>query len=313
MSPDPISVCIATYRRPARLLQLLADLQRQSLPPAQVVIVDNDPVGSARDAVREFARTGTLSLRYDVEPHRGIALARNRTVALADGDWLAFVDDDERAPSDWLQLAMAAASRYHADGILGPVVPEVPRSVPPWLLRGRFYDFARFDSGTIVPPNRLRLGNALLRAALVHQEPGPFDPRYGLATGEDGDLLLRLVARGGRLVWCDEAAVYEPIEPARLSLTWLLQRAYSRGQEFGHKRLAGRYGPMTLPRRIGFAAECSGKLLAATALSVLDLPRGRHRSGHWLVRSAANIGKLTALIGGRYEEYEKASASKIPD
>jgi succinoglycan biosynthesis protein ExoM len=310
--PPRISVCIATFRRPQRLKLVLDDLSAQSMPPAQVVVVDNDLRGSARETVDDFARDhASLAVVYAIQPLRGIALARNRTVALADGDWMAFIDDDERAPVDWLQKLMSAVDSHVADGMLAPVVPQLPEQAARWLKRGAFYDFPRLPTGTAVPPNRLRLGNAVLRGSLLRAETGPFDPDYGLKTGEDGDMLLRLVARGGRILWCDEAVVYEPIETGRLSLRWLLQRAYSRGQEFGRKTLAGRYGTATVARRLVFLAGSTLKLLVAASLSLASLPLGRHRAAHWLIRAGGNVGKLSAFLGWNYQEYERASASQL--
>lgn len=307
-----ISLCIATYKRPARLAALLGDLAAQTQPAAQVVIVDNDANGSARPVVDAFRANAPFVLDYAIQPARNIALTRNHTVALATGDWLAFIDDDERAPPGWLATLMDEAQRQSADGLLGPVLPEVPQDAPGWIRAGRFYDFPRMPTGTEVPANQLRFGNVLLRGSLLRLEPGPFDAAYGLTTGEDGDLLLRLRARGGRILWCDEAVVQEPIEPSRLSLRWLVQRAYSGGQEYARKALAGRYGAVTRTMQLRFFADAVAKMLIASLLALPAVLKGRHRAAHWLLRAAANAGKLTAFLGWNYREYQTASASHDP-
>ncbi len=298
-----ISVCIATYRRVDRLRLLLGDLAQQSRCPDEVVIVDNDATGSARAAVDEFLSQAPFVLHYAIQPQRNIALTRNRSVALATGDWLAFIDDDERAPAAWLELLVEATKRYHADGVLGPVEPMVPDSAPEWIRRGRFYDFARLPSGAVVPLNRMRFGNVILRGDRLRAEPGPFDEGYGLTTGEDADLLIRMVGHGARIVWSEEALVHEPIEPARQSLRWLLQRALSGGQEFSRKTLAGRYGKVTLVTRMPLLGRAGALALIATLLALLTWPAGRHVSAAWLVKAAANLGKISVFWGWRYHEY----------
>jgi succinoglycan biosynthesis protein ExoM len=299
-----VSVCIATFKRPERLAMLLADLRRQQRLPAQVVVVDNDALGSARAVVQCYrASSPPFVVDYDLEPERNIAGTRNRGVALARGDWIAFIDDDERAPESWLARLIGSVQDHAADGVLGPVEPEVPASAPAWIRRGHFYDFPRMRTGATVPLNRMRFGNVLLRATCLREEPGPFDTRYGLTTGEDGDLLVRLAKKGARIIWCDSAVVSEPVEPRRLSLSWLLRRAMSGGQEFGHQSLRGAYRPMGLSGRVRLFVQALLQLAISAAMALLSLPAGRHHSVAWLMKAAANGGKLTAFWGWRYRAY----------
>jgi succinoglycan biosynthesis protein ExoM len=137
----------------------------------------------------------------------------------------------------------------------------------------------------------------------VKAEPGPFDVNYGLMTGEDADMLARLVKRGARIIWCDDAEVYEPVEPARLSLRWLLQRALSGGQEFARKAVKGIYGEMNPLQRLVFFGRCFAQLALAVVLAPLSLPIGKHHAANWLIKAAANAGKLSVLSGWRYREY----------
>jgi len=299
-----VSVCIATYRRAERLAAVLDDLTRLTRLPDEVVVVDNDAAASARPVVEHRLREGApFPIRYAVQPVKNISLTRNKTVELAGGDWLAFIDDDERAPPPWLALLEAAAARDAADGVLGPVDPVVPPSAPAWIRRGRFYDFPRMATGTVIPPNRLRFGNVLVKGAWLRGAEPPFDPALGLTGGEDGDLLSRLVQRGARLVWCDEALVREPVEPSRLSLRWLLRRALSGGQDFARHSLAGRYGTMSTAKRVRFFLRALAQALAAAALTLVVWPLGRHHAARWLTTLSANVGKLSVFWGWRYREY----------
>jgi succinoglycan biosynthesis protein ExoM len=303
-SRPSIGICIATYRRAERLAVLLDDLAQQSLLPAEVIVVDNDASGSARAAVEEHrARVNAYPIRYEIQPARSIPLTRNRTVALTTAEWLAFIDDDERAPAAWLSQLTAAMLRYSADAVLGPVVPVLPDSAPKWIRRGSFYDFPRLSSGEVVPLNRMRFGNILLRGVPLRKEPGPFDPAYRLTTGEDADLLIRLAKKGAKIVWCDEAVVLEPVESARLSLRWLLQRSLSGGQEYARKTISGRYGPVGSTGRLKLIARALAQLLIAGVLAVAALPLGRHRAAAWLVKCSANLGKLSVFWGWHYQEY----------
>jgi succinoglycan biosynthesis protein ExoM len=299
-----ISVCLATFKRNERLSAVLLDLARQELLPNQIVIVDNDPAAGAKATVAQFTASGVpFQVDYDVQPVPNIAITRNRSVELASGQWLAFIDDDERAPTNWLRELMHAVKVYQADAVLAPVEPEVPADAPKWIRRGRFYDFPHQPEGAEVPLNCMRFGNLVVRGDLLRTEEHPFDPRHGLMGGEDLDTLVRLVHKGAKVVWTEKAPVYEAVEPKRLSLRYLALRALGGGQGFARYTLAGGFGNIGWPRRAIFVFQVVAQLLMASALSLLALPFGRHHAAAWVLRASANYGKLTALWGGSYHAY----------
>ncbi len=95
---DQISVCICTYKRPDLLRRLLERLDEQKtagLFDYSAVIVDNDKSESARETAELYARQLRMSISYHVEPEQNIALARNRAIENASGDYVALIDDDE--------------------------------------------------------------------------------------------------------------------------------------------------------------------------------------------------------------------------
>ncbi len=305
-SPPRISVCIPTFRRNDRLRAVLDDLAKQHRAPDQVVVVDNEPNGGSRTVIEAFRATRPpFPIDYAIQPEPNIAITRNRTVELATGDWLAFVDDDERAPPDWLDRLFEAAVLNHADGVLAPVEPQVPETAPRWIRRGKFYDFPHQPEGAEVPLNCMRFGNVLLRTEMLRAEPGPFDPACGLMAGEDVDLLVRLARKGARIVWTERAPVYEPIESKRLSLRWLLLRGLSGGQSFARYTLQGGFRPISLGGRIAFVLRSVLQMFVALGLALPAAMAGRHRGAAWLVKACANFGKITVLWGWRYRAYAR--------
>jgi glycosyltransferase involved in cell wall biosynthesis len=310
---DTVSVCVCTYRRREKLSLLLDDLLRQHRRPDQIVVVDNDRDGSARDVVEAFrarmesaARTDgaeRIDLIYAVQPEKNISLTRNATVAYATSYWLAMADDDERAAEDWIANLLRTARSTQADGVLGPSLPLIPDTAPEWIHRGGFYSWVRFPTGTPVPANAFRAGNLIVRRDAVLAMQPMFDPDFGLTGGEDGDLFMRMRLAGYRFVWCDDAVVTEIVEPGRMKLPWILRRARRGGQDFARHVMGGKLGPATPARLTVFFLRAVLQMLLGGALAVLTLPLGRHRAAYWLARAYANYGKLTALWGSRDLEY----------
>src|SRR5208283_4072079 len=93
-----ISVCTCTYKRPRLLQRLLEKLAGQETGGSftySIVVADNDAAESAKTVVSGFQRSATVPLQYCVEPRQNIALTRNKALENSDGDFVAFIDDDE--------------------------------------------------------------------------------------------------------------------------------------------------------------------------------------------------------------------------
>lgn len=224
-----VTVCVCTYKRPERLLMLLGSLAVQTFPlsKVEVVVVDNDSLASAREAVERFTRDHpALAIRYAVEPDPGISYARNRTVSMAAGDLLAFVDDDEIAAPDWLQELVSCIERHACDAVVGPVLPEYPPGTPQWVLSSRFFERPRFAQNAKLLGGDGRTGNSMVRrSSALRRSPWTFDPRLAKTGGEDCDFFRWLEASGGAFIWCDTAVVCEEVPVARQSLAFILERS----------------------------------------------------------------------------------------
>jgi succinoglycan biosynthesis protein ExoM len=136
-----VSICICTFRRPGPLLRLLRSLARldPASPSYEIIVVDNDAERSGEPAIHE-ARAEGIRLQYLVEPQRGIARARNRSVEPAQGTYVAFIDDDEEADPQWLMNLHAGVVEHGAAGGVGPVVPRFHDQTPRWCIEGGFFE-----------------------------------------------------------------------------------------------------------------------------------------------------------------------------
>ncbi len=263
-----VSVVLCTLNRRALLEGALDALVRQQDAPAyEVLLVDNgstDGTAVLADAVRRRFP----SLRYLLEPRRGLAHARNAGVALARGAYIAFTDDDVRVAPDWVRtIADAFAAAPRAACVGGPVLPQWPAAPPAWLTRDHWAPLALVDYG----PDPLVVSHArplcLVGANVAFRaEPlagvGLFDPLLqrvgdGVGSVEDHDLLIRLWDAGGHGVYWPALKVVADVQAERLTL------AYHRRWHRGHGR---------------FCARMGWSLLEATGLgTVLGVPAHMYR------------------------------------
>src|SRR5205809_7153385 len=135
-----IAVSICTYKRPEllnNLLEKLVDQDTRGLFGYSIVVCDNDQHRSADSTVAAFTKTSPVRVTYCVEPSQNIALARNRAIANATGDYVAFIDDDEFPIREWLVTLFDAINHHGSDGVLGPVKPHFDDQTPAWVVKGR--------------------------------------------------------------------------------------------------------------------------------------------------------------------------------
>jgi len=229
-----VSVCICTFKRPALLERLLENLQKQrtdGLFTYSAVVADNDPAQSAQQLVAELASTSAVPLKYCSESQPNIALARNKAVQYAEGDFIAFIDDDEFPTEDWLWNLFKTCMALGVDGILGPVKPSFESEPPKWVKRGKFFDRPTFETGYKVNWDEARTGNVLFKREILNSVDIPFRSEFATA-GEDVDFFRRMIEKGHTFVWCNEAVAYEVVPASRCTRSYLLKRALLRGSNF---------------------------------------------------------------------------------
>jgi len=302
-SPKKISVCVCTYMRPEQLGLLLESLSKQTFPLVnfEVIVVDNDHSASAKSVVNEAIRLyPDLYILYEIEPNQGISYARNHTVALAKGDLLAFIDDDECANQNWLFDLVNTMEKYRADAALGPVVPHYPQGTRQWVINSSFFERPRFTTGTFIKGKTCRTGNALIVAGKVKsRQPSPFDDRFAQTGYEDQDLFKWLEEQGCKFVWCDEAEVHEEVPAIRQSLSYMLERGLrvsaTYWQDVNRERSRVRaFMEALIGVGIGFVFAVWGLCI---------FPAGLHRTARSWVISAKGFGRVIALTDYRLAGY----------
>ena len=285
-----ISVCICTYKRPQLLERLLNDLRNQQtegLFTYSIVVADNDSLRSSEAVVSEFAARSSVSVTYCVQPKQNISLTRNEAIANSRGDFIAFIDDDEFASERWLLTLFRAWQQYDVDGVLGPVKCHFDEEPPQWVVKGRFYERPTYPTGHMIHWTQGRTGNVLLKKDLFAGLEMPFSPDFHRAG--DQDFFRRMIEKGHKFVWCDEAVAYEVVPPSRWTRSFMMKRALLRGTiGMQHRSRSERWG------RIGKAVVALPAYTLALPFSLLF---GHHVFMKLLIKSLDHAAGLMAIVG----------------
>ena len=207
------TVAICTRERPEDLERALQALTKLRHAEHDLLVVDNAPQGNrTRDVVEKFPRA-----RYVLEPRRGLNAARNRALAEATGDVVAFTDDDAVPEPEWLDALLANFGDRRVVCTTGLTLPLELETESQELFE-QHCTFVRGFRRRVFDPQRhnpLAVGqigagaNMALRRS-VALGLGGFDERLdaGMPTrsGGDHEMFVRLLSSGHHIVY-DPAAV----------------------------------------------------------------------------------------------------------
>lgn len=286
------SVVIPSYRRPADLARAIDSVLAQEgvASPFEILVVDNDPEGSAKPVAQAKAVNDRALVRYTHEPRPGISHARNTGVEQAAGRYLAFLDDDEEADRHWLAHFLETLQRFGADAVVGPVLPRFPEGAAIDAYRRRVYTRdAQMPTGTRLL--RWNIGNSLFDKAHCFVDAEPFLPRLGRTGGEDTVFLRQLTRRGRTMVWCGEAVAWESVPLDRLDPDYLLRRAFRGAQTTTFVCTT------VTPREWGRALRLmAGGCVQAVLYGPVGLAMKAARHERWLPVMAKAVGGLGKLL-----------------
>lgn len=299
-----VAICIATYKRHDGLRSLLESLAEvEWAGRVTIVVVDNDPVGMAGvNVCQDLDRAVNWPLIWLVESEPGIPFPRNAAIAAAlenGADLLAFVDDDERPPPQWLN-GLYSGIQQGAAVAGGPQVPVFPSSATAEQRQTTYYGHdQRMPSGTICQLESS--GNFMIRSDVIAPLGPPwFDPKYARTSGADHDLFRRLELRGAQMRWIPEALVFEDIPEHRLSEAWLRERVVEIHN--GRVRI-DRQHDASLSARLVRLAKTAALGVQACLMTVVGLgvPSAAHRAKLLRWKFA---GKSRAHLGAVVDRHE---------
>jgi GT2 family glycosyltransferase len=300
-----VAVCVITFHRPAGLKRLLDGIAQLTFekcsPNLRVVVVDNDPQASSRELCREIAPNFPWQLEYHVEPQRGIPFARNRSVAVVvnDVDFIIFIDDDEVPQPSWLDHLLHAQQTYNADAVSGPVIPYFDQPIPPWIEKGRFFERPRHQTGYLM--FGASTNNTLVRSEVIKAMGKVFDERLALTGGSDWHFFRRVHQAGYKIIWADDAIVYEWIPRSRSNMGWLLQRSYRLGTTESFCEID--INP-TFSTKLICAFKGIRRIIIGLLLIPLSLVQGRPKLVKTLRYIYHSTGMLSGATGKTYNEYQ---------
>lgn len=237
-----LSIIVATYNRAQSLLRTLDSVVAQTAPKGlwECIVVNNNSTDNTVELFERFAAEHTeWNLRMVLEQKQGLSNARNCGIGVAEGSYIAIVDDDETLEDTFVESYIDFFDAFPtAMAAGGAVRARYESSRPRWMSRFTEQMIANpldLDIAvTVFPNHRVPAGGNMAFRREVFDRVGLFNPKLGrngqsLVGGEENDLFARLRREGELLYFVPNAAIYHHIPDSKLTDDYFDRLSYNVG------------------------------------------------------------------------------------
>jgi len=303
-----ISAIICTHNRASYLKKAIQSLVDQTLPKEQyeVIVVDNGSTDDTKAVVESFDHFENL--RYIYEPVLGLSQARNTGWQNAQGEYVAYLDDDAVSCPEWLERIVVAFETVdpRPGSVGGKVMPIWEAERPAWLPKElevalTIIDWADKPIFLTEDYQHLRGCNVAYPREIL-EKAGGFSTSLGrkgksLLSGEEEFLERHLKEQNFGPYYDPEICVYHHIPAERLVKQWFYRRYFWQGASYEVLQYIEASRKETNWRYLGGAIVNVFRLIKhPTILLSILIPAN---SGPWVVRkcsSYACLGQIWAQV-----------------
>lgn len=233
-----LSLIICTHRRFELLKSCVESLINQSASKDlyEIIVVDNDLEENKEIKDLVLKHTPYINISYTHDNILGLSQARNTGGKLAKGKYIGYIDDDAKAPNDYVLKALNIINSLKPDYFGGPYYPYYKIKKPKWF-KDEYESGKTSEITKFLKKGEFLNGTNMIYKKSILNELGWFSSMFGMsgnkiAYGEETDLQIRAFNKFNDLnVYYDtELFVYHLVADAKLSLLDRFKRRYNIGK-----------------------------------------------------------------------------------
>ena len=213
MTEPLISIIIPAYNAAEFMGETLDSVFAQTYKNWEVIVVNDGSSDTAR--LEQVLKRYPSKLIYIKQENQGAAVARNSGLRAANGEFVAFLDADDRWVSEFLEKQLDLLKRSNADLVFADALLFGDSQFD-----GRTFMQLNPLTGEVTAENLLALKATVLTSTVLARKAvildvGLFD--VSLRRGQDFDLWLRLAKAGARFANTREVLAHHRIVEGGLS------------------------------------------------------------------------------------------------
>ena len=280
--------------------------------------MDNNSTDETRAVVEELSQHYP-NIRYCFEPKQGLSHARNRAWQEARAEYVGYIDDDGKAPQEWLAVAQEIISEL-APGMFGGPYYAWYNSQKPYWWKDSYRSIEHAEKARPLTRYQEYLsGNNMFFRRNLLAEMGGFDPQFGMsgnkiATCEERELLLRIrEAKPNELIYYDPRLYIRHLVHAnKMTFNWLVRHRFASGRSHGRMYYANK--PLSKGQLLRRSADL---LRSFVPLPLRAVKRERTQypyiQNYWFEQGLPRVRKLGELYEQWQMVFEEQELNKFPN
>jgi GT2 family glycosyltransferase len=184
-----ISVIVPTYNAERTILETIKSVQQQTFSDFEIIVINDGSIDLTLELLQKIADQRLKIFSYD---NGGVAIARNRGISHAGGEFIAFLDADDLWTPDKLELQLRALQQHPEAGVAYSWTYYFTDGQKDSISPGKQFFFEGNVYGKLLIENFLANGSNPLIRKEVLESVGEFDPTFPHCA--DWDFYLRLAA-----------------------------------------------------------------------------------------------------------------------
>lgn len=245
--PYKVSAVICSYNRARFIINAVESIFNQDFDKRlyEVIVVDNNSTDNTVALLETYkAQHPAYNFRYFVETNQGVAYARTRCAKEAQGEIVAFLDDDSTAQPGWLSSIVSFFDEHpETYSVGGKITPKFLTGIPDWYSKYFFGLVGNFDQGPSVKKltgNRYPCGANMSFRKKVFREIGYFNAELGrkgtgLLATEEKDIYLRILHHHHDVYYLPHVEVLHCVEANKFDKAYV--KRHSKGIGGGERLL----------------------------------------------------------------------------
>jgi glycosyltransferase involved in cell wall biosynthesis len=254
-----ISAVICSYNRARFIIDAVDSIFNQDFDKRlyEVIVVDNNSTDDTLERLKAYQQQHPCyHFRFVTETNQGVAYTRTRCAKEAQGEIVAYLDDDSKAQRGWLkQIVDFFAQDEDVYSIGGKITPYFLTGIPEWYSKYFFGLVGKFDQGPYVKQlkgQRYPCGANMAFRKKVFDEIGYFNTALGrsgkgLLATEEKDIYLRILKHGKKVFYLPAVEVLHAVESNKFDHDYVRRHSMGIG---GGERLRLKGKPIALFKKL---------------------------------------------------------------